>query len=100
MLQFDDLGKGPCTKQGKLVHEFVEQYEKASYGWAKGEDKNRKECHQIAISAESYVNGSSRKDFPVRPGRIHQAYTDNKTGKTTNYYYSTRDAILNVRKSK
>ena len=100
MLQFDDLGKGPCTKQGKLIHEFVEQYEKASRGRAKGEDMNRKECHQIAISAENYVNGSSRKDFPAAPGCIYQAYTDNKTCTTTDYYYSTKDAVLNVRKYK
>ena len=100
MLQFDDLGKGPCTKQGKLIHEFVEQYEKASYGRVKGEDMNRKECHHIAISAENYVNGSSREDFPVGPGRIHQAYTDNKTCTTTDYYYATKDAVLNVRKGK
>ena len=100
MLQFDDLGMGPCTKQGKLIHEFVEQYEKASYGRGKGEDMNRKECHHIAISAENYVNGSSREDFPVGPGRIHQAYTDNKTCTTTDYYYATKDAVLNVRKVK
>ena len=100
MLQFDDLGMGPCTKQGKLIHEFVEQYEKASYGRVKGEDMNRKECHHIAISAENYVNGSSREDFPVGPGRIHQAYTDNKTCTTTDYYYATKDAVLNVRKVK
>ena len=98
MLQFDDLGMGPCTKQGKLIHEFVEQYEKASYGRVKGEDMNRKECHHIAISAENYVNGSSRKDFPVGPGRIHQAYTDNETRTTTDYYYATKDAVLNVRR--
>ena len=97
MLQFDDLGKGACTKQGKLTHEFIEQYEKASYGWKKGEDKNYKECHQAAILSENYVNGSSREDIPVGRGRYDQAYTD-KTGKLTHYYYSTKDAILKVRK--
>jgi RHS repeat-associated protein len=79
MLQFDDLGKGPATKQGKLVHEFVEQYEKASYGWHKGEDKNYKECHQVAISSENHVNGSFREDIPVGRGR-------------------SKDAVLKVRK--
>lgn len=97
MLQFDDLGKGPATKQGKLVHEFVEQYEKASCGWVKGENKNLAENHQTAISAENYVNGSSRKDFFYNRGVYGQSYTD-KSGKVTNYYYSTCDAILKVRK--
>ena len=97
MLQFDDLGKGPATKQGKLVHEFVEQYEKASCGWGKGENKNLEENHQTAISAENYVNGSSRKDLFYNRGVYGQSYTD-KSGKVTNYYYSTRDAILKVRK--
>ena len=97
MLQFDDLGKGPATKQGKLVHEFVEQYEKASCGWVKGENKNLAENHQTAISAENYVNGSSRKDLFYNRGVYGQSYTD-KSGKVTNYYYSTCDAILKVRK--
>ncbi len=100
MLQFDDLGKGPATKQGKLVHEFVEQYEKASSGGAKGEYTNYMDNHNTAIYSEDYVNGSSRKDIPAGLGCVHQAYTDNKTGKTTNYYYSTRNAIINVRKDK
>ena len=97
MLQFDDLGKGPCTKQGKLTHEFVEQYEKASCGLGKGEDMFYYENHRTAISAENYVNGSSRKDIPVGRGRYDQAYTD-KSGQTTHYYFSTNDAILNVTK--
>ncbi|MBR3959466.1 MAG: RHS repeat-associated core domain-containing protein, partial [Bacteroidales bacterium] len=97
MLQFDDLGKGPCTKQGKLIHEFVEQYEKASCGRAKGEYENYTECHQIAISAEDYVNGSSRKDLFYSRGVYGQSYTD-KSGKVTNYYYSTHEAIIKVRK--
>ena len=97
MVQFDDLGKGSCTKQGKLTHEFIEQYEKASYGWNKGANKNYKECHRTAVSSENYVNGSSREDIPVGRGCYDQAYTD-KSGKTTHYYFSTKDAILKVRK--
>ena len=97
MLQFDDLGKGPCSKQGKLTHEFIEQYEKARSGLKKGDSYLQQDCHKIAISAENYVNGSTRKDLFYNRGTYCQSYTD-KTGETTNYYYSTRDAIIKVRK--
>ena len=84
-------------KKGKLTHELVEQHEKAFYGSGKGDDCYYKENHQTAIIAENHVNGSSRRDNSLGRGRYDQAYTD-KSGLTTHYYFSTSDAIIEVRK--
>ena len=60
MEQFNDLNKGGATKQGKLVHEFVEQYKKAYFGNKKGEDMGWGYSHKFACKEEGLVNGNSR----------------------------------------
>ena len=97
--QFDNLGEGPCTKQGKLIHELVEQYYKADNGIDKGSDKDYNDAHYYnGIPSENKINGSYRKDFSPIRSKYTQSYTDKK-GRVTNYTYSSKDPILKVSKS-
>ena len=102
--QFDDIGEGLCTKQGKLIHEFVEQYYKACAGYSKGTDNGYYSCHHDAIASENNVNGSIRGKESYARGTISQQYSRN--GNTTTYSYDTdkplfkanKNAIINVKK--
>jgi RHS repeat-associated protein len=64
--QFDNMGKGAATKQGKLIHEFVEQFGKAKSGYGKGDVRGYETNHQDGIAAENRVNGSTRDKNPER----------------------------------
>ena len=100
IFQYDDMGQGACTKQGKLTHEFVEQYYKAAYGHEKGVGLDMESIHRnYAIPAENHVNGTTRRDLSFSRGIVSQSFID-ISGNATDYHYSTRDAILKVRKCK
>ena len=94
---FDNMGKGAATKQGKLIHELVEQFGKAKKGHKKGESYGREYNHKKGIAAENKVNGTIRKDLPYNRGIYTSSYTD-KSGKTTTYSYKTNQPILKVTK--
>lgn len=94
--QFDDLGKGLATKQGKLIHEFSEQFGKAKLGLWKGDIMGRDYQHQIAIIKENKVNGSERKDKSYSRGVYIQEFS-NKNGKQT-YEYNTKNGIIEVKR--
>jgi RHS repeat-associated protein len=98
--QFDNMGKGAATRQGKLIHEFAEQFGKAKSGSQKGSDKGYEDNHQRGISAENRVNGSTRgrESYSPRGGQYSTSYSDKK-GNTTTYSYGTRDPIIKVRKT-
>ena len=96
--QFDNLGEGLCTKQGKLIHELVEQYYKADNGIVKGSDKNYNEAHYYnGIPSENKINRSCRKDFTPKRSTYTQSYTDKK-GRKTEYTFNSNDSILIVNK--
>ena len=96
--QFDNLGEGLCTKQGKLIHELVEQYYKADNGIVKGSDKNYNEAHYYnGIPSENKINRSYRKDLSPIRSKYTQSYTDKK-GHKTEYTYNSKDPILKVSK--
>ena len=58
--QFNSMGESGVTSQGKLIHEMVEQCQKAFYGNKKGESMGRDICHKYACMSESKVNGLRR----------------------------------------
>ena len=95
--QFDDIGKGLCTKQGKLIHEFREQYQKACLGYRKGEDNEYNSCHQYAIISENHVNGSRRGKETYAQGIVSQQYSNG--GHVSTYSYSTQKPLLNPTKN-
>ena len=94
--QFDDMGKGAATKQGKLIHELVEQFGKAKAGHKKGESYGRDYNHKQGILAENKVNGTTRKDISWNRRQYTSSYTDNYG--VTIYSYNTKDPILKVTK--
>ncbi len=68
--QFDESGSGGATSAGALVHEIVEQHEKAKAGVPKGiQPKNVAafKMHMIGIVAESRVNGNIRQENIGQP---------------------------------
>ncbi|MBK7173649.1 MAG: hypothetical protein IPH84_10560 [Bacteroidales bacterium] len=97
--QFDDMGKGSATKQGKLIHELKEQYGKAQDGIEKGSDLGFKVNHSNGKASENSVNGSIRgkESYSPRGSVYSSTYTD-KNGKNTTYSYSTKDPIIKVEK--
>lgn len=97
--QFDDLGKGLATKQGKLTHELVEQFEKAASGYKKGQDGGYSYNHPKGINAENRVNMSYRDNAERTVGRrvYQQKYTRN--GMTRYYNINTNNPIIKVSKS-
>ncbi|NLK57268.1 MAG: RHS repeat-associated core domain-containing protein [Bacteroidales bacterium] len=92
--QFDDLGKGLATKQGKLIHELKEQFRKAQLGYKKGDDGGYNSSHKSGIAAENRVNGSYRGNERYNRGTITQEYI--KNGATFLYSYNTREKIIKV----
>ncbi len=59
--QFDLAGKGGATSAGVLLHETVEQHEKAKAGGVKGSTHPDSALHHLAgIRAERTVNGNYR----------------------------------------
>ena len=60
MEQFNDLSKGGATKQGKLIHELVEQREKAYFNNNKGDNMGWNNSHKKACLEEGTVNGNKR----------------------------------------
>lgn len=98
--QFDDMGKGSATKQGKLIHELTEQYGKAHDGIEKGSDLGYNDNHSKGKASENSVNGSTRGKESYTPrGRVYSTTYTDKNGKNTTYSYSTKDPIINVEKS-
>ena len=97
MQQFDNIGKGLCSKQGKLIHEFTEQYQKAKFGYLKGEEKEYYLCHQYAIEAENNVNGSIRGKETYARGIVSQQYS--RIGHVSTYCYSTKKPLFNTNKN-
>ena len=95
--QFDNLGEGTCTKQGKLIHELVEQYYKADNGIGKVSDKDYNNSHYYnGIPSENKINRSCRKDFTPKRSTYTQSYTDKK-GRKTEYTFNSNDSILIVK---
>ncbi|MDL2230805.1 RHS repeat-associated core domain-containing protein [Bacteroidales bacterium OttesenSCG-928-L19] len=88
--QFDDMGKGAATKQGKLTHELSEQF-----GKAKGMGYNA--AHQRGTNSENKVNGSIRGKEYYNRGVMNQEYS--KNGVMTKYQYKTSDPIIRVIKN-
>ncbi|MEL7120506.1 MAG: DUF6443 domain-containing protein [Bacteroidota bacterium] len=61
ILQFNEnLSELGGTQGGKVIHEFVEQYDKQVL--QKGKTKNFKDAHRSAIQSENNVNLSTRGD--------------------------------------
>jgi len=87
--QFDNMGQGAATKQGKLIHELSEQF-----GKAKG--MGRDAAHEKGKAAENRVNGTTRKDVSYNRGVYTSSYTDKK-GNTTMYSYDTNETKRKTR---
>jgi len=100
IMQFDDLGKGASTKQGKLTHELVEQFGKAKSGFKKGSDLGYEGNHKRGIAAENRVNGSIRgkESYTPRGSRYSVSHTDKK-GNISTYSYSTKNPIIKLTKN-
>ena len=97
MNQFNDLHKGGATKQGKLIHEFVEQCKKAYYGNGKGEKMGYEHCHKIACLEEGKVNGNKReikKDKKIGRNVVQQTFIQD--GKEHHVRISTNTSIISV----
>jgi hypothetical protein len=60
--QFDKAGSGGTSSAGALIHETVEQFEKAKDGLKPGEANSADylKDHKTAIKAEDKVNGNTR----------------------------------------
>ena len=61
--QFNNMGEGGATKQGKFSHEMVEQMAKSRGGYgkgSKGSSRNRDDSHAAGIRSENRVNGNKR----------------------------------------
>ena len=77
MNQFNDLHRGGATKQGKLIHELVEQWKKAFYGNKKGDRMGYYNCHRTACLEEGKVNGNKReirRDKTIGRGVIQETF--------------------------
>jgi len=99
--QFDDFGKGSATKQGKLIHEFAEQFSKAQLGFRKGDNKGYSKSHSKGIDAENRVNKSNRDrndEILIGRGIYQQKYTNNN-GSVTYYNIDTSRSIIRVHKT-
>ena len=59
---FDQAGQGAASSGGALIHETVEQFEKAKDGLKPGEANSTDyiKDHKTAIKAEDKVNGNKR----------------------------------------
>ena len=79
--QFNNIGEGGVTKQGKLIHEIVEQGKKAFYGNKKGDSMGRDLSHKYGCTSESKVNGLRRDikgDKKTQRGVFIEHHYDNK----------------------
>ena len=97
MNQFNDLQEGGATKQGKLIHELVEQCKKAFYGNNKGESSGYRHCHAVACLEEGKVNGNKRmmmKDCEVGRSIVQETFIQN--GKEYHVRITTNTSIVSV----
>lgn len=88
--QFDKAGKGGSTTAGALIHETIEQLDKANQGMGPGESLTSAEfyqAHQKASKAENRVNRNTRVEgddsdvFKERNGtKTRQAVSSTSTG--------------------
>ena len=95
--QYDNMGEGLCSKQGKLIHELVEQFGKAKDGVPKGSNDNYQKNHKKGIVSENKINGSIRGQDRYDRGVYKTTYT--KKERSTTYSYSVSEPIIKVNKS-
>ena len=81
MEQFNIMGDGGVTAQGKLVHEMVEQYRKAYHGNEKGDNMGYDFCHKAGCISEGKVYGLRRDlngDSKSKRNEFIERHIDNK----------------------
>ncbi len=97
MNQFNDLHGGGATKQGKLIHELVEQCKKAYFGNEKGDMMGYDACHGAACLEEGKVNGNRReKRRDKKIGRHVVQETFIQDGREYHVKISTNTPIIGV----
>ena len=97
MNQFNDLHRGGATKQGKLIHELVEQCKKAYFGNEKGDMMGYNKCHGAACLEEGKVNGNRREKMrDKKTGRHVMQETFIQDGKELHVKISTNTPIIGV----
>jgi hypothetical protein len=84
-----------ATRQGKLIHESVEQYEQQKMGFD-GTKYGYNGAHETAVNAENAVNGNRiiGKKY-VSPGVVGEIRRE-KDGSQTHTQFSIKRGIINV----
>lgn len=96
--QFDKAGKGGSTTAGALIHETIEQLDKANQGMGPGESLTSAEfgqAHQKASKAENKVNGNTRVE-----GNDSDMFKERNGTKTRQTVSSTSTGSIKVIKTK
>ena len=93
---FKLTAEGEATKQGKLIHELVEQFGKAKAGYEKGSRNGYVNNHKKGVIAENSVNGNVRCMNDKTIGRGIYQETFKKNNKNIYYNINTRYPIIKV----
>ena len=96
--QFDKAGKRGTTSAGALIHETIEQLDKANQGMGPGESQTSAEferAHQKATSVENRVNGNTRVE-----GNNSDVYKERNGTKTRQVVSPTGTGGIRVLKTK